>query len=396
LIKRILATTLSFQKAVIVLVIMACCFAVLKNAGNTRADFTGYVEAGNLAFHHTNIYASEFNTWPPTFSFLCIPLYLFNQLSPWFLQFFWLAGTCIAFYFILKWAYELVHETRLKTLDWKFIVPLLLCFRIFYEELINVQINVYMLFFSILALRLIKINKHAFFTGLSLAITICCKVYTLILLPFLVYKKKYQAALFTIVSILIFYSFTAFYFGWAETRVLFQTWANKDLMSKHIFDHNNQSIWSFITGLTTDFSRFNDFHFNLFSLSIEQSKLITLSILALLGIFLAIKFYTTAKTKHAFYWQALVVLSLIPVVSPLAWKYYFVFLSPLIITLYPLIAEHKQWKWAYYIPLFLIILCSELFVGSYFSDVLESLGIITFGSLFFSLFSIFIFEKSYE
>jgi hypothetical protein len=85
-----------------------------------------------------------------------------------------------------------------------------------------------------------------------------------------------------------------------------------------------------------------------------------------------------------------ILLSFIPLFSPIAWKYYFMFLTPLLVVLYPLTVKTKLFGW-YLIPSLCIALSSEFFLGSYFSDVTEAFGVITLSSLAISFLGLKVF-----
>ena len=96
--------------------------------------------------------------------------------------------------------------------------------------------------------------------------------------------------------------------------------------------------------------------------------------------------YYTKFTHQSFAKQYIITLSLIPILSPLAWKYYYVFLTPLIILLIYYQRKDLIKPW-FYIPLILITLTSELFIGHHLSDVTEAIGVITFCSLGISIYA---------
>ena len=174
-----------------------------------------------------------------------------------------------------------------------------------------------------------------------------------------------------------------FYFGDGSTA-LYQQWYTKQVADGLQCIHYNQSLWSFFCGLLSDTSRFDGWYFNIASLTISQTKILTLSFIGSIGLWVSYIFYKNRDQEHALTIQWLIVLSFIPVFSPLAWKCYFVFIAPIVILLYHKLKSTSN-KWLLYIPLFIITFTSEIFLGNTLSDVTESLGFITLSSLFISL-----------
>jgi len=84
------------------------------------------------------------------------------------------------------------------------------------------------------------------------------------------------------------------------------------------------------------------------------------------------------------------VLAAIPILSPLAWKAYFIFLWPAYLLIYYYL-YHQQTgmkertltilKGIYLVSILLNVFSTELFMGPRFSDVLESYSCITIGTL---------------
>ena len=80
----------------------------------------------------------------------------------------------------------------------------------------------------------------------------------------------------------------------------------------------------------------------------------------------------------------------IPVISPLAWKAYFIFLWLPYLLIYLVLFRFKYaislrkkniMKGIFYVSIMLTVFSTEAFTGGDFSDVLETFGAITFGSI---------------
>ena len=359
-----------------------------------EGDFGGYIEAGKLAWENTFIYSAHRNTWPPFMSLLAIPLHGLNELSFYGIRLVWLLGIVVTYWYVFKWVLSYFFDRnlvlKLKSESKKdvsltsslFLIPFLLNFRIFIEELSNLQVNVTIMAICILAL-ILTLNKKHLLAGLLLALVISTKVYPIILLPFLLFKQEYKTFIYTIIGLIISYISVLLYFG-DIGNTLYIHWYTTQVAEGLQCIHFNQSLWGLICGLFSDTSRFNEWTFNVANLSISHTKVISLSIISCIGTWIAYTFYTKRKNTDALATQWLITLSFIPVFSPLAWKCYFVFLLPISILLYVKYQNQSLKQWII-LPFLLITFSSELFLGNTWSDYAESLGIITISSLFISL-----------
>jgi len=329
-------------------------------------------------------------------SLVSIPLYGLNSISFHGIRLVWLIGIVFTYWYVFKWILSyffkkdlvftlksVTHNTVSLTHS-IFLVPFLLNFRIFIEEVSNLQVNMSILAICILALIFTLKNKNLL-AGVLLSLVIATKVYPIILLPFLIFKKQYKTVIFTVLGLLITHILVIAYFGY-EANNLYSQWYTKQVAEGLQCIHFNQSLWSLSCGLFSETSRFDGWYFNIASLTVSQTKIITLSIIGSIGIWVAYLFYKNRKQEHSLAIQWLIVLSFIPIFSPLAWKCYFVMLMPVSILLYTRYRGTPKSKWLV-IPLLMITLTSELFIGNVSSDYAESLGIITLSSLFISLFA---------
>ncbi len=378
--------------------LVICCGAFLAieiaRDISREGDLGGYIEAGKLAWSREYIYSAHRNTWPPFMSIFAIPLHWLNELSFYGLRLIWLLGTLVCYWYIFKWTlasflkrnlvfrFSSNTNTDVALIDKLFLIPFLLTFRIFIEEVSNLQVNILLLLVCILVLIFTMRNKPIL-AGFLLAIAISTKVYPIILLPFLIYKQEYKTTFWTVFGLAATYFITLLYFGQGSTS-LYAEWYTKQVSEGLQCIHFNQSLWSFVCGLFSDTARFENFQYNVAALSTTQTKFVSVGIILTIALFVAIRFFRTTKGRESLATQWFIVLSFIPTFSPLSWKCYFVFLTPVIILLYNKMNGTSR-AWLLYIPLLLITFSSELFIGNRLSDVTEALGVITFSSLFISL-----------
>jgi hypothetical protein len=369
-----------------------------------EGDFGGYISSGKLAWNGDYIYSDYRNTWPPLFSLFSIPLYLADNVTSIGLRLAWLVGILIVYFYIFKWTInkftnkKLVpklkgNESSYGLTSPVFLIPFLLCFRILLEEVSNIQINIFILAICIFILDRTEKKKYLI-AGLLLALVISLKVYPLLILGFLIFKKEFKTASYTLLGLGIGVLIVGAYFGMSEGLSLFTDWNNTQVINGLKCEFMNQSLWGFMCGLLTDNIRMEGLQYNILHLNTSQMKLVVIGIISAAAALVSYLFYHRRHKTQAFAIQYIIMLSLVPILSPLAWKYYFVFIAPLCITMYIKLRGSTQMKWLVW-PLLFITLTSELFLGNHLSDVTEALGIITLSSLFLSLISIhFLLPKS--
>jgi hypothetical protein len=386
-----------YRQQLLSFVIIACgvfLFAEIIRDVQREGDFGGYIEAGKLAWQNTYIYSAHRNTWPPFMSIAAIPLYGLDSVSFYGLRIFWLLGTCFLYWYIFKWTFatffakklrfklKTTTENEVSLTDSVFLVPFLLSFRIFIEEISNLQVNILILSLCLVAFDFYKKNK-TFLSSILLSVLMATKVYPIIILPFLVYKKKFKWLAYTLAGLALTHVAVLLFFGLNGTE-LYSHWYTKQVGEGLQCIHMNQSLWSLVCGLFSNTSRFQDYFFNITSLQVDQTKLISLFVIALIGLYVAFIFYKNKQAHQALAYQYIIVLSFIPVFSPLAWKCYFVFLVPVTIALYSQLQQTRNLKYLL-LPLLIITFSSELFIGNTLSDYAETFGFITLSSLFVSL-----------
>ncbi|MFT6744533.1 MAG: hypothetical protein ACJAR8_001086, partial [Bacteroidia bacterium] len=254
-----------------------------------EGDLGGYIEAGKLAWQGDYIYSAHRNTWPPFMSIASIPLHWLNEVSFIGLRLVWLLSMLATYWLIFKWTISFfinkVLVFRLSTQNKNeisltnplFLLPFLLTLRIFIEEISNLQVNVSILAVCILSLILTLKQKH-FWAGILLALVISTKVYPIILIPFLLFKREFRTTLWTIIGLGLTHVAVLFYFGDGSTA-LYQQWYTKQVADGLQCIHYNQSLWSFFCGLFSETSRFNGWYFNIASLTLSQTKILTLSVI---------------------------------------------------------------------------------------------------------------------
>lgn len=377
-----------------------------------KGDFIGYVNAGNAIFNGTNVYDDPLNTWPPFFSIFSTILAFGDRISPFGIRFIWLLGSVIALYFICKTTIQLTtnlklnlfNKNELKIQEPLVVIPILIMLRFIMDNMANVQINIYLLLCSILTLKYFIAGKSKW-AGLFLGLIISLKVYPVIFLMFFIYKREFSTVIWTFVFISVFNAIPFLFFGLDTAMEHFQFWFEKVGKGSVFSTHRNQSLYAFLTRLlSTEPS--GSISINIADLSAQTVKKINYLIISIIAIIPAFLFRRKLEDKKSMLpiLEFAFIFAAIPVISPLAWKAYFIFLWIPYFTIYLILFrldytiskfKIKFLKALFYLSLILNIFSTEAFSGRNFSDILETFGAITFGTILLMII-IIVFYLDYE
>jgi hypothetical protein len=384
------------------LTLVVLALATLKDA-TANGDFIGYLNAGNLVLQGENIYSDYLNTWPPFFSIMAVPLAMLDHFSPYLVRLLWLMGSCLALYAVMFMACDLFLKLKLlppyarvtQPTEIAFahplvLLPTLLSLRFLLDNSSHVQINLYMLVLAFGSVYLYykgKLLPAALLLGFSIAI----KVFTVFVLLYFLYKRAWRMGLFTLSFVGLFCASTAVVFGVEEAIALHELWFAKSVVPLPDAIQMNQSLLAAFIRLLTDAPTGIDFQINLVTLEDSTVKRIYYVVFALAAAYPLYAFRKSLKRAPMSVAQMLqwsILFTVVPILSPVAWKPYFVFLwipfFVLNLLIFRLAIPHKRrllWKWLFFASLPCLILSSELFTGVYFSDVLEVCNAVTLGTL---------------
>lgn len=356
-------------------------------------DFQGYINAGNLVLNGGNIYSDYLNTWPPLFSVFSVPLAIMDGVSPLILRALWLTGSLLAFALTVKLSVRMLPELgRFK--EWLkspfILVTVLLSLRYVMDNMANLQINMYLLLLCVLVVDQYRQGRY-WLAGLLLAFGISLKVYPVILLVYFLYKREWLVAGYTIFFALLINSFSLMVFGWEEGLAYYHTWVEEVTPRSFIANHKNQSYFGVLLRLLTDLDPDHGLYTNFATLDPKLVKRLTYLVIALAGLYPAYLFRkkNTDKSSLTALLEYSFVLTAIPMLSPIAWKAYYIFLWPGILISYYLLfhspfpsdsAFPRRLKILFWLSMILVIGTAEIFIGPHFSDVLESWSFIAIGT----------------
>lgn len=375
------------------MVLLAFVFEFIRDI-QRPGDFQGYVNAGNAVLMGQNIYADYLNTWPPFFALFSVPLALLDQISPLLVRGMWLIGIAASWYFLLKLGAKFFlgrvislrrsDDSHLHFTDWKILLPFLLVFRFVLDDLSNLQINSMLLLASLVVVILAD-RKQNIPAGVLLALIISLKVYPIFILIYFMFKRHWSIVWPAVFGLLLINGLTMLVFGTGDAVTFYADWFETRLQGPVILNHKNQSLFAWVGGLITDGDRALPNTYNILSLEVKWIKPVAFTMILLVGVIpmwqMRSSYAQTSATSGK--WEIALLLASIPILSPLAWKYYFVFLWPLLLMLYNhLQGAGSRGQWLVFMGvLCLLILTTDGLIQKQASDISEALNCITIGTV---------------
>lgn len=171
-------------------------------------DFAGYLLVGNLVLSGGHIYRDApagLNTWPPFFSLGCVPLALLAVPTPYLARGFWLllnlALVLLALHLIARLVYERPLSLRaespgLSLAAPEILLPLLLTDRYVSGNFDHLQVNVVIFVLALAGLYLQRQGREVA-GSLALGAAAALKVMPVVFIPYLAYRGRWRAALWT-------------------------------------------------------------------------------------------------------------------------------------------------------------------------------------------------------
>lgn len=283
------------------------------------------------------------------------------------------------------------------------VVPFLIMMRYTMDNLANIQINIFMLLLALIAVHSF-IKRKFFWVGIILGFTISLKIYTIFFLLYFIYKREFKVVIWSFFSILLFNGITLTVFGWEQGIQFYHAWVNEVAPGAFGASHKNQSVFGALLRFFTSLDPSHDMYINFTDFPVKTIQKATYGIVGLASIYPAYLFREKLKDPSSFksVLQYSLIFTAIPILSPVAWKAYFIFLLVPYFIIYFLIyraksnislAGKKKLKILFWLSLILNVFTTELITGPYFSDVLEAWSTITFGSILLIVIQIIIFLK---
>lgn len=310
-------------------------FALAKVKEN--GDFIGYVNAGNLVLSQGNIYSDVFNTWPPVFSIISVPLAIVNNFSFIFVRLLWMGFMFFCFFFCIKSCLEALNNkiysykeliTRVLARPF-YLLALFMCCRAFMDNIMYMQINIVMLAACCYYIQHLD-DKKTVISSALLGLSIGSKIYNVLLLPLAILFRKWRSVGFALLGIGITFLLCLLVFGVQQTIDYHKYWYTEIASRKQSIEHLNQSL---IAGLIRLFSNENleiNHTAPILDLPYSTINYIQLSIIGLLSgayLYLFSGLLKSANKDFVFH-SFLLVLTMVPVLTPVSWKANYIFTLP--------------------------------------------------------------------
>lgn len=384
------------------IILLVLLFELVRSAFR-MGDFVGYINAGNLTLRGQYIYSDYLNTWPPFFSIFSVPLSLIDRLSPVLVRGLWLIFSAAAFFWAMRisvrWLYQKrmlfpFQKEQVNTIAFSSLavfVPFLIMARFTLDNLANVQINMLLLWTSILVIDWFIKGKYSW-AGILLALSISVKIYPIFLFLYFIFKREFNIIGWTILFLVIFNTVPFLVYGFDQALAYYSHWWHEIAAPYPSVQHKNQSFFSMLRSLLTNESPGLDIYINVMDLPIDLLKKISYGIIVIIALYPMYLFRKklTNKSSEFALLEYSFVLTAIPILSPLAWKAYFIYLWPAYLLVYYYLyrsslnisdRKKKILKTIYMVSILLNVFSTDLFAGRYFSDVLESYSCITIGTM---------------
>lgn len=388
-------------------------FGIVKGTFS-KGDFIGYILTGKALALEQPIYSVFENTWPPLFSIFCLPLSIISDATRPILYFLWLIATTITFFWIIRFSFKFFFnknwslfkkEKNISLVSTVSIIPVFLIVKFLLDNMVNVQINIFFLAACLLTVSYYTKEKY-WLVGLLLALTISLKVYTIFFLFYFIYKRAWKVASWTVLFLIASNLICYLYWGVEVANANFLHWIQEVVPYRSDFvDHKNQSIFGTFFRFFTTLDPGHDMYVYIADIAPEVVKKMTVAAVAVAAIVPIYLFRKKIESKSSLisFLEYSIVFTALPILSPMSWKAYFIFLWVPIFLLSMLLyqsnfsGENSKWlKVTFIIANVLLIGSSDMFTGIYFSDVLESYSSYTLGAVLLIVIQLVIYYQLSE
>ncbi len=391
------------KKGGVILLLLVMLFEVFRSSMR-NGDFIGYVRAGKLTLDGLDIYSDYLNTWPPFFSIFCVPFAWLDNLSGVVLRGGWTFLMLLALFWSMRIFLRWITG---KNLNWPLqkvssdeelsfthplaLIPFLIIFRFVLDNQTNLQINIFLLWFCLLSIDWWSKDK-LIAASLILALAISIKAYPIFLLFFFVFKKEFRMVAWSIFFLAILNGLPFLVYGIETSLNYYAHWWSEIAGPYPQSNIRNQSLFSMLRNYFHNIDSRLIIDPSIGFLPLDLLKKIGYGITGIAAIYPMYLFgmnwngWLNKKMlmQFAFVFTAMCIL------SPVAWKSNFIFLYPGYMMIYYYMfwekievtkSKRRLMLLLFYLSILFNVGSSELFSGAYFSDILESLSIITIATI---------------
>lgn len=315
-----------------------------------EGDFAGYLTVGEhiLRGQHPYRSAAAFNTWPPFFNLICVPLALLARPSAYLARGLWFILNFACVWWILRLCAQLVYDRRLSwasgdglavSSPWIF-VPLLLSERYVSSNFDHVQINL-ILFALVLAGLKAQREGRWLQGGALVGLAAAIKIMPVTFLAYFVWRRRWAVFGSSLFTFLVLSLSPALVFGWGRFWDYMIAWRER-LAGGWGVGRLNQSVWAMwdrwlghgMIPLLTPGAH---------DIPSSDAPLVKIVVLVTLAAF-AFAFWWRARRANPTSWQGVgewsIVFIATAVFSPVTWKAY------LAVSLLPTVLLFAAWWYA--------------------------------------------------
>lgn len=324
-------------------------------------DFRGFLNAGERLIEGRFLYedsrVATNVTWPPFFALFIAPFSLMARLNLPLTQVIWYVINAMLLLLTVDIWCRLFYEERLGWFDeskphsfysMTIFMPLVLIAQSVFKVFVPLQMNILVLFLMSLSFLQLKKGKD-YLSGFLLGLVSAIKVFPVLAIPYLIYRKKFKALVVCGAAGLLLTLLPVLRYGWAEYLHNLEAWIQISLTGGYPVGGLNQSMYAMIARWVASNP------FTLVYERIDPPTVESLGGLAALWLhrglyvaFLAVLFYGLHKRKYNFMAvEAAFMIILAMLFSPIAWRNYWVIIFPGYFVLYNLYLERKE-KWLSY------------------------------------------------
>ncbi len=301
-----------------------------------KGDFVGYVDSANLLLDGKNIYETIYNTWPPVFSILSVPLAIINNFNYYLVRFLWMVFLFYCLIYSLKTTVEFIDK---KTISYKslfieyslkpwYVIALFLVCRSMMDNIMYMQINVPMLAVCLYTLK----KQNDLKSGDIMGISIAAKVYNVFFIPLFILLRQWKSLTGIFLGLLLMFTLSIVVYGFENSIQLHQFWYENIASAKHEFVHRNQSLMASFHRL---FNVENTIVNNQNPIIALKESLINylfyLFLLMLASLYLFNFYKKILNPDERFIKLSIIlVITAIPLLTPVAWKANYIYALPAI------------------------------------------------------------------
>lgn len=393
---------------IIAIAVIAYCYIQSIKGG----DFRVYLGASELLKNGKSCY----NVWidvgnnnacgysySPFFATILIPFTYIDEPFP---QFIWLL---LNVFFLYRIIIIIKNYLPISTLSIKnqFIwvtIIIALTVRFLLNNFEMVQMTIFLLYVCLESIYFSD-RKSFFLSGLILALGIIIKILPIVLIPYLLYRKKFKPVLVTFLCLFIFLIFPGLIFGWSFNIQLISEWIstlnplNTEFnVNQNLYGDGIHSFSGFFAAYFTDINNKISIPYNRTLINLNENSLFILTnSFRIIFIGLTLYFLKTFPFKNSInnihkFWELSYIFAITPLIFPHQQKYNFFFIFPAVayLSYYILVVRNKKnisnKKYILIIVLliasfFLMTFTTDGIIGKHLSKISQYYKTITFGVL---------------